>query len=268
MTAQSLDSSIQEKPHAYGRFCHILKDAYLEAILAKFSQETCTQPEISRLVRKLSAGLLQAAVNSLFELKDQKVQTRMLKFHPQAEFSQALISPDQKAVVVDLMRAGILPSQEVFEGLHEVLPASQIRQDHILINRAVDQNERVTGVQLSGHKIGGSIQDAYVFIPDPMGATGGSLESVMKLYEGLNLGKPRKFLALHYIVTPEFLKRMKPYAHQLEIFCLRLDRGLSPADVLKKLPGEDWDRERGLNEKQYIVPGAGGVGELLNNSFV
>lgn len=268
MTAQNSETSMKEKPQAYGRFCHLLRDPFLESILARFSQESSTQPEISRLVRKLSAGLLQAAVNSLFGMSDQTIKTRMLKFHAEAEFSQSLISRDQKAVVVDLMRAGILPSQEIFEALHEILPATQIRQDHILINRAVDQNERVTGVKLSGHKIGGSIQDAYVFIPDPMGATGGSLESVMKLYEGLNLGVPRKFVALHFIVTPEFLKRMKPYAHQLEIFCLRVDRGLSPADVLAKVPGEDWDRERGLNEKQYIVPGAGGIGELLNNSFV
>ena len=26
--------------------------------------------------------------------------------------------------------------------------------------------------------------------------------------------------------------------------------------------------EKGLNQNQYIIPGAGGVGELLNNSFV
>ena len=28
------------------------------------------------------------------------------------------------------------------------------------------------------------------------------------------------------------------------------------------------NEEKGLNDHQYIVPGAGGLGELLNNSFV
>ena len=27
-------------------------------------------------------------------------------------------------------------------------------------------------------------------------------------------------------------------------------------------------RERGLNDQQYIVPGAGGLGEVINNVFV
>ena len=31
--------------------------------------------------------------------------------------------------------------------------------------------------------------------------------------------------------------------------------------------GTHWERERGLNEQGYIVPGAGGMGEVLNNSW-
>ena len=36
---------------------------------------------------------------------------------------------------------------------------------------------------------------------------------------------------------------------------------LSAPDVLETVPGERWDEERGLNERSYIVPGAGGLGE-------
>jgi hypothetical protein len=46
-----------------------------------------------------------------------------------------------------------------------------------------------------------------------------------------------------------------------------LDRGLSPTDVLATVPGERWAEERGLNDRQYIVPGAGGVGEIMNNAL-
>ena len=54
----------------------------------------------------------------------------------------------------------------------------------------------------------------------------------------------------------------------LHIFAVRLDRGLSAPDVLATTPGTRWDEERGLNDIQYIVPGAGGVGEVLNNAWV
>ena len=42
------------------------------------------------------------------------------------------------------------------------------------------------------------------------------------------------------------------------VYALRLDRGLSPADVLQT-PGERWTEERGLTDKHYIVPGGGGL---------
>ena len=45
-------------------------------------------------------------------------------------------------------------------------------------------------------------------------------------------------------------------------------RSLSPPDVLACVPGERWAEEVGLNDHHYIVPGAGGLGEIMNNSFV
>jgi uracil phosphoribosyltransferase len=53
----------------------------------------------------------------------------------------------------------------------------------------------------------------------------------------------------------------------LVVYTARLDRGLSDPDVLASEPGTHWDRERGLDEKSYIVPGAGGMGEVINNSW-
>jgi hypothetical protein len=38
--------------------------------------------------------------------------------------------------------------------------------------------------------------------------------------------------------------------------------------VLATVPGTHWAEEKGLDEHQYIVPGAGGVGEILNNAWV
>jgi hypothetical protein len=52
------------------------------------------------------------------------------------------------------------------------------------------------------------------------------------------------------------------------VYALRLDRGLSPPAVLRTEPGTHWAEERGLNDIHYIVPGAGGVGEILNNAWI
>jgi uracil phosphoribosyltransferase len=42
---------------------------------------------------------------------------------------------------------------------------------------------------------------------------------------------------------------------------------MSPPDVLAEIPGARWDEESGLDDDDYIVPGAGGVGEIINNSW-
>ena len=54
----------------------------------------------------------------------------------------------------------------------------------------------------------------------------------------------------------------------LEIYAYRLDRGLSAPAILRSEAGTHPADERGLNDHQYIVPGAGGVGEILNNAWV
>ena len=73
---------------------------------------------------------------------------------------------------------------------------------------------------------------------------------------------------MHLIVTPEYLKKILALPIDIQVFALRVDRGLSESHVLNSPLGLYWDQEKGLNSKQYIIPGAGGLGELLNNSFV
>jgi uracil phosphoribosyltransferase len=70
------------------------------------------------------------------------------------------------------------------------------------------------------------------------------------------------------IATPEYLRAVLAATPDLVVYTARVDRGLSPPDVLATVPGTHWDRERGLNAHGYIVPGAGGMGEVLNNAWV
>jgi len=101
-----------------------------------------------------------------------------------------------------------------------------------------------------------------------MGATGGSIVDTLTRYVDHVPGEARKLIAVHLIVTPEYLKNVTTAFPDVNIYAVRLDRGLSPADVLQEVPGTSWDKERGLNEQQYIVPGGGGVGEIMNNAWV
>jgi len=260
---------ILEKEHQYGEHFHLLEDVAAQGMLSRFCRAETRQPEISHLVRRMSQALVGAAVQMLFPRSNQVLETRMSQDFPeQARLSVELVDPGTRVVIVDLMRAGILPTQTAFEMLHEILPAGNLRQDHIMINRVTDQSQKVVGAHVGGHKIGGPIQDAFVLFPDPMGATGTSILQVIEIYKDLRLGRPLKFVALHLIVTPEYLKKTLPLKDELEIFALRVDRGMSSPKILRTGLGQNWDQERGLNDKQYIVPGAGGIGEILNNSFV
>lgn len=265
---------MSERKHHYGSFFHWVGDPFHDRLLARFCSEDATQPEVGRLAVSLTRALLNSAVNRCFPTVREQVRTRMATVHKEAVFEAELLDSKVKAVVVDLMRAGIVPSQICFEDLHSILSPKNIRQDHILLNRKTGAKGEVIGTEISGHKIGGGVDEAFVFIADPMGATGGTLCSVLEIYENLAKlnptwsGMPRKFVALHFIVTPEYLKRVEPYKNRLEVFALRVDRGLSTPRALQSAPGEYWSEERGLNDKQYIVPGAGGIGEILNNSFV
>ena len=81
-------------------------------------------------------------------------------------------------------------------------------------------------------------------------------------------GQAAKVIAVHLIVTPEYLRHVPRAPPDVIVYALRLDRGLSSPEVLATTPGERWDEERGLTDHHYIVPGAGGLGEIMNNSFV
>jgi len=259
---------LSEKKHHYGSHVHLLDDPFSTQILNRFSQLDLVQPDANRLVTQLYKFLLHQAVNHFWPRVASTTETRMIVHTPNASFDSEVFNRDVRAVVVDLMRAGILPTQVCFEALHDILPPEGIRQDHILINRKTNEKGEVVGVNIGGHKIGGPFGNSYVFIPDPMGATGSSMVGVIELLEQFPVGKALKFIALHLIVTPEYLKAIEPLKDRLEIYALRLDRGLSAKEILHTLPGEKWEQERGLTDNDYIVPGAGGVGEILNNSFV
>jgi len=263
---QKLHYSIPELAHGYGANVHLLSDVVLISELAELSEPTTQVGRVNRLVRDIYLGLTRYVMAAEFPRRLAHVKTRMFAQTNRAVFSGELVDREVDAVTVALARAGTLPSQVCFEFLGELLNPARVRQDHVYINRKVNDQGEVVGTNYSGSKIGGPVLGSMVLIPDPMGATGGSMATTIDLYKKDVAGPARKYVAMHLIVTPEYLACMKQQHPDVAVYAVRLDRGMSPDEVLGKPLGSAG--ERGLNEHQYIVPGLGGLGELLNNSFV
>jgi uracil phosphoribosyltransferase len=238
------------------------------SLLARLCSEPCVQPEVNTLVKQLFAWLFGEIASRELPTLQADTVTRMGATHPEGVYGGEHIDGGQMAVVVDIARAGILPGLVFYDALNVLLDPAMVRQDHVFMNRVTGEDGQVIGVDLSGSKIGGPVDNAVVFIPDPMAATGSSAAEVIRLYKEEVQGTAKQMVVVHLIITPEYVKRITEAFPDVHIYAVRLDRGLSAPEVLAKAPGEDWDAERGLNHQQYIVPGGGGFGEVMNNAWV
>jgi uracil phosphoribosyltransferase len=258
----------QRLEHHYGPNVHILADSWSLGLLARMSHPETRTPDLHVGLHAAYRRLLEATCEQLPTIPVDW-PTRMTAGEPRARFQGRIVDPAQRVVVVDVARAGMIPAHIMQQGFHEVLDPAGVRVDHLFMDRVADPiTGKVTGIAFHGSKIGGSVEGATLVVPDPMGATGRSIVHALEHYEAVAHGKPRKIITCHLIVTPEFIRTVTRRFPEAVIYALRLDRGLSAAEVLATPPGARWDDERGLNEKDYIVPGAGGLGELLNNAFI
>ncbi len=255
-------------PHGYGDGVFLSSDPLLLTELAELSAHTTTQPRITELVRDLYRSLLRTVLAHEMPRRRTEVQTRMHALTPHGVWHGQVIETATKLVTVSIARAGTLPSQVAFELGTRLLDSDGVRQDHLYMNRRTDEQGRVTGVDISGSKIGGDVENATVLFPDPMGATGGSISEAMSIYRKLEGGDSATLISINLIITPEYIARIRRDHPDARIYALRLDRGMSDKAVLAGPLGSEGSQEAGLNDIQYIVPGAGGLGEILNNSFV
>ena len=257
-----------EMQHHYGQQVHILEDPLAHTLLATLCAAKTKQPAVNRLVAALYRQLVCTVISNEMPTVKAEIPTRMAESEPSAVWRGQVIDPALRVVVVCVARAGIFPSQVCYDFLNEILDPNGVRQDHVLMNRTTTAEGHVSGAAIHGAKIGGGIDGATMLIPDPMGATGTTLVTLVEHYREHVRGCAQRTIALNLIVTPEYIRRLREEAPGTTIYAYRLDRGLSPAEVLKLPPGQNWEHERGLNEQGYIVPGGGGFGEIMNNAFV
>ncbi len=259
---------VAEIDHRYGPNVHLIDDPVAWTLLARACAQDTGQPEVGRLIRSLYEDLARKVIAAECPRETLRVPTRMVGSHPEAVIRTAGIAHRTPMVTVGIARAGTMPSQAVYDLLNEVLEPAMVRQDHLFMSRETNEQGEVIGARWHDAKIGRDVAGRMVLFPDPMGATGSSMSSAVTHYKSKLDGVPSRCIAIHLIVTPEYLRRVLRDHSDLVVYSLRLDRGLSPTKALGAVPGEFWDDEKGLNDHQYIVPGAGGVGELLNNAWV
>jgi len=140
--------------HRYGDNIQLLSHPWAMSLLNRLSRAETRQPEVDLLCGALYDWLFTHVASRELLTGTTRNETRMAEFTPAGVYAGEAIDPDQSAVVVDVARAGILPSARFFRGLNLLLDPDRVRQDHIFMNRETDAAGTVTGVNLSGSKIG------------------------------------------------------------------------------------------------------------------
>ncbi len=258
---------MKEIEHLYGQGVHIYNSACMNTLLAKFCARSTSNYELGGLMRRMYTRLLEEAVDTQFPHKVSTSTTRMIK-HTERGIVHGTFVDSTPTVVVNVLRAGTVPSQVTLEVLMELMP-DLVRMDYLVVGRTTNEETHVvTGAKITSAKIDiPRVDGQFLIMADPMGATGGTTITVLDHYMAQH-GVPAKVILLHLIVTPEYVHRVQTNYPDAMIFALRLDRGLSPPDVLETIPGTHWDQEVGLTAQGYIVPGGGDIGAEMNGTTI
>ncbi|MFB6262213.1 MAG: uracil phosphoribosyltransferase [Bradymonadaceae bacterium] len=261
-----LEYDPSEIDHEYDADLHIQENPLALSELARLCSPEVGQPAFNSLLETLYGRLLETIVNGEFPRTGESIPTRMRESTERGVYTGDVIDPSTEVVTVDVARAGMIPSNVFFEQLTEILDPDGVRQDHVFMSRVTDEEGQVTGADIWGEKVGGDVDGKIVLLPDPMGATGSSMARAIDYYRNEVGGQARHVVTANLIVTPEFVRRIDREHPEVTMYAMRLDRGMSTPDALERPPGAS-DEESGLDAHDYIVPGGGGFGEIINNSW-
>ncbi len=181
--------------------------------------------------RKITRCLLYEASNNL-PLVDKKITT------PVATFTTKTVDPDINLIISPILRAGLIFTDEAID----ILPQACIR--HIGMYR----DEKTLKPVWYYNKVpmeAPNPEKFYIYITDPMLATGNSLLEAIKLYA--DKGIPiENIKVICIIAAPEGIENIQKHYPDIEIITAAVDDH--------------------LNEKGYIVPGMGDAGDRIFNT--
>jgi uracil phosphoribosyltransferase len=182
----------RDREHRYGDNVHILADPFLLTHLAFLCSEGSQPPAIKQAVRDLYQSLMKAVMNGEMPRVTKPAPTRMAASSPYGTWTGEILDPDTRAVSVNIMRAGTLPSQVCHDTLNKTLTPKLVRQDHVGMSRMTNENGQAIGSTFGDSKIGGDVDAAFVLLSAPMGATGGSLAQAISHYKHASISVRRR----------------------------------------------------------------------------
>ena len=136
----------------------------------------------------------------------------------------------RRVVAVPVLRAGL----GMLDAFLELVPSAQVGYF------GLERNEQTAVARRYYEKVPKNLQDAIVYLLDPMLATGGSAAMAI---EGLRDLGAQQIRLLCVVAAPEGVAYLQEAHAEAEVYTAALDRG--------------------LNDHKYIVPGLGDFGDRL-----
>lgn len=183
--------------------------------------------------RKITRVLIYEASKNL-PLMDKNIET------PVSKCTVKDIADDIMIIISPILRAGLIFTDEAID----ILPDARIR--HIGMYRD-EQTLKPIWYYNKVPTVTQNPEKFYVYITDPMLATGNSMLEAVKLYANMNI-PIKNIKSLNIIAAPDGIELLHKEFPELEIITAAVD-------------------ER-LNEKGYIIPGLGDAGDRIFNTVV
>src|SRR5574344_565394 len=209
----------------------ILNPVVLQNLCVMRDKDTDTQ-NVRIATRKITRCLLYEASKDL-PMKEISVTT------PLTTFNARIVDPDINLIISPILRAGLIFTDEAID----ILPQACIR--HIGMYR----DEKTLKPVWYYNKVPMDVKDAndiYVYITDPMLATGNSMLAAINLY--VEKGIPVNHIKCICIISaPQGISNIQKHYPDIEIITASIDEY--------------------INEKGYIVPGMGDAGDRIFNTL-
>ncbi|GAK51463.1 uracil phosphoribosyltransferase, synthesizes UMP from uracil [Candidatus Moduliflexus flocculans] len=172
---------------------------------------------------RINRLLVEEGLNFL-PVREKKIETRTGAQYVGAEFVG-------KICAVPIMRAGLSMESSIRE------VAKRIRIGHILIQR----NEETAEAMFFKEWLPDDIHERFVFILDPMLATGGSANVTIRRLKERGV-KEEKIIYINLVAAPEGIEAVLSVFPGIRIITAEIDEG--------------------LNDRAYIIPGLGDFGDM------
>jgi uracil phosphoribosyltransferase len=200
---------------------HVVSHPLVEDVLQALRDKRTPSADFRRLARRLSLLLVAEATRDL-PLVATTVET------PLETASAKRLGV--RVVAVPVLRAGI----GMLDAFLELVPSAQVGYF------GLERNEQTAVARRYYEKVPKKLEDAIVFLLDPMLATGGSAVMAIDGLKGLGA---RKVRLLSIVAAPEGVAHLAALEPEVAIYTAAVDRA--------------------LNDRKYILPGLGDFGDRL-----